>query len=83
MKMFAFITVFFIPVMAIYSNNNQNALGKNEGMDYKASKFSMGNLGGSISKCVKNKLIFNKIDLHCPVGLIRTKGNMKYGIISS
>jgi hypothetical protein len=49
--MFAFISIFFIPVMGIYNHNHQNALGKQTGMAYMVSSLSMGNLGGAVSNC--------------------------------
>jgi|TARA_B110001450_G_scaffold143295_1_gene134091 hypothetical protein len=69
--------------MFLYAKNHQKALGSQPGMAYMVSSLSLGNMGGAISNCHQNKLIFNAIDLHCPVGRIHTEGKMKYGIISN
>ena len=44
-----FITIFYIPVMAIYANNSQNQLSNQGslGMAYSVSGLSLGNLGGA------------------------------------
>jgi len=58
--MFMFITIFYIPIMAIYSSNAQQQLSKQSslGMSYSASGVSLGNLGGATVKCEQNKLMF-------------------------
>jgi hypothetical protein len=70
MKMFAFISIFFIPVMFMYGNNDQEAMTKQSGLNYMISGLSLGNLGGSDIVCQHNPLMFNEINLHCPVGRI-------------
>jgi len=82
-KMFVFISIFFIPVMAIYHDNHQQQLANQPGMPYMVSSLSLGNLGGARVNCHQNELIFNKIDLSCPVGRIATEGHVRYGVISS
>ena len=51
MKMFAFISIFFIPIMAIYVDNDQHLFTKTAGYPYVVSQLSMGNLGGSRVNC--------------------------------
>jgi hypothetical protein len=40
-------------------------------------------MGGSMVFCHQNQLIFGQIDLQCTVGRIASKGNVKFGVISS
>jgi len=49
--MFAFISIAFIPIMAIYAGNRQDELAKLGGMANMGSALSMGNLGGASVYC--------------------------------
>lgn len=80
MNLFIIVTIFYLPIFAVYSNNSAKALKGQP--SYGINQYSLGNIGGSGVECATAEIRQKSLELTCPSGSEIVCDKIQFGAIS-